>query len=675
MSHTLAHLPEAIRVAVAAPQLALANPAKNAQAIIEVAREAAKQQVSILTLPELCLTGYSVADLLWQSHLHEAVERALLELAQASHAWPNLALVVGAPLRYRHSLYNCAVVIQDGQILAAVPKQYLPNSGEYQEQRWFNRGAELPQAAKIQLKGSDEKNYCLPLGPALFEMQLHAADGQQDRCHFAIEICEDLWVPQPPSTDLALLGAELILNCSASVELVGKDAYRRQMIEQQSGRLHAAYLYSSSGPGESSMDLVFCGRQYIAENGHLLASSQAFSEGKSSLTIADIDLALLRATRRQNHAFAQQAAELDIALSQNRAYRTLRPAHFVLPKPAYAVPLQDLRRPIRQQPFVPSPGPEAHERCQLILDIQAQGLARRLRQLNNPPMVLGISGGLDSTLALLVCREAAKLQGMSPSDIVAVTMPGQGTSSRTYLQAQQLMQALQVSQREISIKAAVLQHFADIGHPQDQQDVTYENAQARERTQILMDVANQLGGIVIGTGDLSELALGWCTYNGDHMSMYGVNASVPKTLVRSLVQHVAEEAHKAGRQAEAEVLEAILATPISPELLPPSDAGEIQQSTEDKIGPYLLHDFFLYYLLRYGFSPERILALASVAFSAKDYPLAELKRWLDVCLKRFTTQQFKRSCLPDGPKVGAISLSPRGDWRMPSDADAAFWWS
>ena len=666
-------LSQALRVAALSPRLALADPLTNARQIAALAAELAAEEVSLLTLPELALCGYSIGDLVFQDRLLEAIEAALLALARASRDWPQLTLVVGTPLSWRHALYNCAVVIRDGRIHGAVPKRFQPNRREYHETRHYDSGLGLPDTGLALTLGADgDAPQSFRLAQQLFSLPL--AEGGD--CLFAIEICEDLWVPQPPSTELALAGALVILNPSASSEIVGKNRYREQLVAQQSARLHAAYVYANAGQGESTTDLVFGGGQLIAENGRILGASPLFASDMASAVIVDLDLALLRAERRHNHGFAQQAAMLIERSPERGNGEGALPVVALGPAPACPVPLADLRRTIDPHPFVPADPVRRAAHCEQVFEIQAQGLAQRMRHIRAERAVIGISGGLDSTLALLVCLRSAELLGLGPESILGITMPGFGTSRRTHDHALELMAALGVETREIPIEAAVMQHFADIGHDPAQHDITYENSQARERTQILMDIANQVGGLVIGTGDLSELALGWCTYNGDHMSMYSVNGNVPKTLVQHLVRCYAERASVSddarGREV-AELLFAILDTPISPELLPLDAEGEIIQSTEAQLGPYELHDFYLFHFLRYGSSPERLLQLASRAFADSGYSSELMRHTLTTFCRRFFSQQYKRSCLPDGPKVGSVGLSPRGDWRMPSDVSWAAW--
>lgn len=630
-----------LRIAVASPALRLADPLYNCEVIAGIAGEAAGQGARLLICPELAVTGYCCADLFLQPTLLHGAEAGIAHLVHLSRQWP-LALIVGAPLMQGGRLFNCAVVIAAGRVVGVVPKQHIPNSQEFYERRWFC-GAERATSKSIVLVGAD-----VPFGiDLLFSLS------SPRECVFAIEICEDLWSPSPPSADLALAGATLIANLSASPETLGKMEYRRDLVRLQSARCLAAYAYAGAGPGESSTDLVFSGHSLIAENGILLAESERFSFA-STLTLSDIDCERLANERRRSSTFATISPP------------TVRTLAIDLPA---AAPVPSLLRYIDPAPFVPSRLTERAARCAEIFAIQTTGLGRRLLHTTSQQLVLGISGGLDSTLALLVAVKAFDKLGLPRSGIVAVTMPGFGTTVRTRTNAEALAASLGVTLRVISIDAAVRQHFADIGHDESRHDITYENSQARERTQILMDIANQVGGLVLGTGDLSELALGWCTFNGDHMAMYGINVGVPKTLVRYLVEWCAEEEFSGDA---ARLLHDVVATPVSPELLPPTAGGEIAQVTEDHVGPYRLHDFFLYNAVRLHFGPRKIYTLACLAF-VDEYPPAAIRRWLTVFFSRFFSQQFKRSVLPDGPKVGSVALSPRGDWRMPSDAAAALW--
>ena len=631
-----------LRVAAASPRVWLANPAKNAAEIIRMAGEAAGSGTSVLVFPELCVTGYSCADLFAQERLLTAAEEAVAQVLKATKGL-KLLLAIGAPVRFDGRLYNCALLLKEGKLLGIVPKTYLPNAAEFYEMRWFQSGDKLAQPVEAEYAGQK----ALIGIRQLFRLG-HATVG--------VEICQDLWVPLPPCTWAALAGAQVILNLSASNEALCKQDYRRMLVSSTSARLNAIYVYSSCGYGESTQDLVWGSSSIICENGAVLAENQRFGR-ESSVITADADVARLENVRARNVNFRETLAEV--------------PAFVKVPagEPAATDFEKELLKKVDPHPFVPSGNPEElSARCREILDIQTLGLCTRLEHIGCRTAVIGISGGLDSTLALLVTARAFDRLGWERSRIIGITMPGFGTSGRTKSNADVLMEKLGITRREISIVAAATQHLKDIEHPLDKTDTTYENAQARERTQILMDVAGQEGGIVIGTGDLSELALGWCTYNGDHMSMYGVNASIPKTLVRTLVSWAAKE-HFADA---SDVLNDIVDTPISPELLPTDKDGTIAQVTEDLVGPYELHDFFLYQVMRWGFEPEKVLFLAKKAF-AGSYSEAEIKKWLDTFYRRFFSQQFKRSCMPDGPKVGSVSLSPRGDWRMPSDVSSELW--
>jgi NAD+ synthase (glutamine-hydrolysing) len=624
-----------VRVAAIQTPVRIADPAANAAALLEAARRAAGKGAAVALFPELSLSGYSCEDLFQARDLLAASRKGIADLARETASLP-LTLIAGAPFQAHDGrLYNCAFVLHGGRIRGAVPKTHLPNYGEFYERRWFASGA------GVDLQISDERLGEFRLSPRqLFEI---------GRMTFAIEICEDLWAPAPPSGEHALAGAQVLFNLSASNDWVSKADYRRQLVQQQSGRLNAAYVYVSCGPLESTKDVVFGGHAILAENGSILAESPRFAfEG--SMTTADLDLDRLDHDRSRNMTFGTSPS----------------------PRAGYAVErlgdppsLASLERKFARTPFVPDDPATVGERAREILGIQSAGLARRLQLQGCSIPVIGLSGGLDSTLALLVAVEAVKRLGAKASTVQAVSMPGPGTTERTRQAAAVLAARLEVSFREIPIGAAVSQHFKDIGHDPQMHDVVFENAQARERTQILFDLANKVRGIVVGTGDMSELALGWCTYNADHMANYAVNSSVPKTLVKHLVRwytdHVAAPATRP-------VLEGILSTPISPELLPPSAQGEILQSTEEVIGPYLLHDFFLFHHLRYGAGARKILALAAWAF-AGEFAEPEIRKWLRVFLSRFYTQQFKRTCLPPGPKVGSVSLSPRGDLRMPDEVD------
>jgi len=620
-----------VRIAAAVPELKVSDILFNTEKIIELIHVAEENRAQVVCFPELCITGYTCADLFFQQQLQEEVLKALSEIQMATLS-VSCAVIVGAPLRFRNRLFNTAVVLQKGRIIGIVPKTFLPNHGEFYEKRWFVSGKNLRGQTIV----CNEQE--VPFGVDLIFFSPSFS--------FGIEICEDLWAPLPPSTELCMAGAEIIFNPSASNELIGKHEYRLQLIEQQSARCHAGYVYSSSGMYESTTDLVFSGSAVIAENGKILETSKRFSLD-SQLIFNEIDVEILRYERMHNSNFGEDALQ--------QTYRKIE---------MQGQPLEqkEIKRTVSPYPFVP-PVSKREESCSEIFSIQTSGLAKRWLHTQAKSLIVGISGGMDSTLALLVCVKTADKLGFDRKTVIGVTMPGFGTTNRTYGNALNLMKSLEITGLEISIKEACLQHFKDIGHDPDVHDVIFENTQARERTQILMDLANKYNGLVIGTGDLSELALGWATYNGDHMSMYAVNSGIPKTLVRYLVEYVAQSMEEKTKT----ILEDILKTPVSPELLPADEYGEIHQKTEDLVGPYELHDFFLYYFVRFGFSPKKILFLAQKAFGDK-YSEAILRKWLKVFLRRFYSQQFKRSCMPDGPKVGSINLSPRGDWRMPSDA-------
>lgn len=622
-----------VRVAAAVPDLRVADCAYNATRIAELVGKAEEEKVQVLCFPELSVTGYTCADLFFQEQLLQDALKALSELQMLTFT-TTAVLIVGVPLRIQSQLFNTAVVLQGGHILGVVPKTHLPNNNEFYEKRWFTP-ATATNIQSIQLAGET-----IPFGKNLL-----FNDG---KFSFGIELCEDLWVPIPPSSQLALHGAEIIFNLSATNELIGKHNYLRQLIKQQSARCVAGYVYASAGAGESTTDVVYAGNGIIAENGNIIAGSERFLF-EPQLIISEIDVDRLKADRLRNTNFSN-----DIS---NEPYRIVKieDAHFIH---------FELKRKVDKHPFVP-PLATREDSCHEIFSIQVGGLAKRWQHTHAETLVIGISGGLDSTFALLVCVKTADKLGYDRKRIIGITMPGFGTTDRTYTNALELMKSLGITSHEISIKEASLQHFKDIHHDPDKHDVTYENTQARERTQILMDMANKHNGLVIGTGDLSELALGWATYNGDHMSMYAVNSGVPKTLVRYLVSYAAQQLDKTSER----ILEDVLNTPVSPELLPADENGDIAQKTEDIVGPYELHDFFLYYFVRFGFSPEKIQYLANTAFS-DSYSKETILKWWKIFIKRFFAQQFKRSCMPDGPKVGSINLSPRGDWRMPSDAIA-----
>lgn len=632
-----------IRVGSAIPKCKLADCIYNKDKIIRILQQACEKQIQVLVFPELSITTYTCGDLFFQSSLLSSAKSGLYDIVKASQDIDIFA-VVGLPLSIDNQLFNCAVAIYKGTILGVVPKSCLPNYGEFYEKRWFSSAKQL-LSKELFLCGQK-----VPVGTDL----IFSAE-QIPYCKVGIEICEDLWSVIPPSSYQSLYGATILLNPSASNELATKYDYRKQLISQQSSRCIACYVYSSSGVGESTQDTVFSGHGLIYENGTLLKESQRFLK-ETQLIYTDIDLELLANDRMKNTTFTDTQSDLP---SFREITFSMKPQN-----------IDELERIIKSQPFIPENNEFLDKRCRDIFNIQTVGLARRIEHTHAKTVVVGISGGLDSTLALLVCAKACDYLGISRNHIIGITMPGFGTTDRTYQNALSLMSALGVQTREISIQKAALQHFEDIGHDISVHDVTYENTQARERTQILMDIANKESGFVVGTGDLSELALGWATYNGDHMSMYGVNAGVPKTLIRVLVRWIAE--YGSLSQKANEILFDVLDTPVSPELLPPDEAGNINQKTEEIVGPYELHDFFLYYVVRFGFSPAKILFLAEQAFNG-EYERATLLKWLKNFYHRFFTQQFKRSCLPDGPKVGTISLSPRGDWRMPSDAFNSVW--
>lgn len=629
-----------VKVAAAVPRVKVADCKFNSERLEGLITIAEGKGVQILTFPEMCITGYTCGDLFAQQLLLEQAEMALIQILNSTRQL-DIISILGMPVVVNSTVINAAVVIQKGKILGVVPKTYLPNYKEFYEQRWFTSALQVSENS-VRLCGQ-----IVPMGNnLLFETA---------ETTFGIEICEDLWATVPPSSSLALQGAEIIFNLSADDEGIGKHNYLCSLISQQSARCISGYVFSSSGFGESTTDVVFAGNGLIYENGYLLARSERFCM-EEQLIINEIDVECIRAERRVNTTFAANKANCP----GKEAVRIS--TEFVNSKDL------NLTRTFNPHPFVPQ-GSELNSRCKEIFSIQIAGLAQRLLHTGAKTAVIGISGGLDSTLALLVCVKTFDKLGLSRKDILGITMPGFGTTDRTYHNAIDLMNSLGVSIREISIREACIQHFKDIGHDLNIHDVTYENSQARERTQILMDIANQTWGMVIGTGDLSELALGWATYNGDHMSMYGVNAGIPKTLVKHLVQWVAENGMD---EASKATLLDIVDTPISPELIPADENGEIKQKTEDLVGPYELHDFFLYYFLRFGFRPSKIYFLAQTAFSGV-YDDETIKKWLQTFFRRFFNQQFKRSCLPDGPKVGSISISPRGDWRMPSDASSAAW--
>jgi len=629
-----------VKVGAAIPRLKVADCFFNIEQIEGLIRKAVSENVQFVCFPELSITGYTCMDLFSHQTLLDNAEKALLTLIEQTSELPILS-IVGMPLRMENLLFNTAVVFQKGKILGVVPKTYIPNYKEFQEERWFASGVE---------KTGEEIKIGSHLYP--FGRRLLFCDGN---IRAGIEICEDLWVPIPPSSELCMAGANLIFNLTASNELIGKHQYRQALVRQQSARCITGYIYSSAGFGESSTDLVFSGNAIIAENGTILKSSERFSINEQ-LIVSEIDMANLENDRIVNRSFMKGYDQ------EKMAVRPIPFERAPLPEPLC------LTRFVDPSPFVPF-GDELRERCEEILNIQVHGLAKRYEHTQLKTAIIGISGGLDSTLALLITVMTFDLLHIPRKHIIGITMPGFGTTDRTYTNAVGLIRSLGVTLQEISIKAACTQHFSDIGHNPEVHDVTYENAQARERTQILMNIANKENGLVIGTGDLSELALGWATYNGDHMSMYGINSSIPKTLVKYLVEWVAK--NKIG-ETSCRILLDIINTPISPELIPADDNGDIKQKTEDLVGPYELHDFFIYHTLRFGATPTRIYFLARHAFKDK-YDDDTLKKWLRVFYQRFFAQQFKRNCLPDGPKVGSVSFSPRGDWRMSSDTSAAIW--
>lgn len=632
-----------IKVAARTPMVRVADVDANVQGIVREVRESfSLDGARVIVLPELAVTGYTCEDLFWQDELLDAAEKGVATIAERTSKVDALVLV-GAPVRAGGKLYNCAVALCHGRVLGIVPKAHIPNYNEFYEARHFMAGpadvTRLPFAGQEGVPFGTRQLFRCATVPNLV---------------VAAEVCEDLWVPEPPSIAHALAGATLICNLSASNAIVGKAAYRRELVTGQSARLVAGYVYCSAGWGESTQDLVFSAHDMVAENGALLAEGRPFGEARAT---SEVDVDMLAAERRRLSTFA--------------CAPTAEAAGYVATSFSLEVEQTELTRAVDPHPFVPSDPAQRNARCEDVLSIQSYGLAKRLAHTHSRSAVIGVSGGLDSTLALLVIARAFDILGMDHAGIIAVTMPGFGTTERTHGNSEVLADALGATLREVSITKAVRQHFADIGHDEADHSVTYENAQARERTQILMDVANQEGGLVVGTGDLSELALGWATYNADHMSMYGVNASVPKTLVRHLVRYVADTTDS---DALSEVLLDVLDTPVSPELLPAEEDGTIAQRTEDLVGPYELHDFFLYQVLRRGFAPRKVYRLARHALG-DSYDDATIAKWLRTFYRRFFSQQFKRSCLPDGPKVGSAAVSPRGDLRMPSDACSTLWLS
>ena len=635
-----------VKIAVAVPKLKVADCVYNKKEILNTIAKAADKKVKILAFPELSITAYTCADLFFQSPLLVSAEKNLAEIAEDTKEL-DMLILIGVPVLADNQTFNCAALLHKGKILGLVPKTLLPNYSEFYEERWFSSADDLI-SEEISFAGQ-----VVPIGGDL----IFTAE-KIPYLKVGVEICEDLWGPIPPSCYLSLYGATVILNPSASNELAAKPDYRHQLVAQQSSRCLSAYAYASAGVGESTQDTVFSGHSLIYENGVLLGESESFCRD-NQLICADVDLELLVCERRKHTTFMSQLTKPDA----QKFYREIKFDMCV-------GELGEFLRPITAKPFTPKDDASLSKRCRDIFMIQTAGLARRMEHVHAKTLVIGISGGLDSTLALLVCVKACDYLGVSRDHVLGITMPGFGTTDRTYQNALTLMKSLGVSMREISIRDAAIQHFKDIGHDPSIHDITYENTQARERTQILMDISNQTAGIVVGTGDLSELALGWATYNGDHMSMYGVNAGIPKTLVRVLVNWVANTG-ELDRKA-SEILLDVLDTPVSPELLPPDENGNINQKTEDLVGPYELHDFFLYQIIRFGFSPGKVLFLAEQAFGDA-YPREILLKWLKNFYHRFFMQQFKRSCLPDGPKVGALCLSPRSDWRMPTDASNRIW--
>ena len=624
-----------VKVAAATPDIRVADVEFNTQNIINAMEEAQKNGAKILVFPELCVTGYTCSDLFDHSVLLKASRKALLEIAENTND-KDMLVFVGAPLEVNGKLYNVAAAMNQGEIIGFTTKTFLPNYGEFYEMRQFTPG---PQTVReITFEGKK-----IPFGPQI----LFQAEGMEELV-VAAEICEDVWSPIPPSIQAALEGATVIVNCSASDETIGKDTYRRALISGQSARLISGYIYANVGEGESTTDLVFGGHNIIAENGTVLKESSRYV---NEIIYSELDLQRITGERRKNTTFQpldeETLVRIPFTVEETKTFLT---------------------RTFPKKPFVPSDEQTRAQRCEEILTIQAMGLKKRLAHTNARTAVVGISGGLDSTLALLVTARAFDMLGRDKKDIIAVTMPCFGTTDRTYQNACEMSKKVGATLIEVPIADAVNVHFRDIGHDPEDHSVTYENCQARERTQVLMDIANKTWGMVIGTGDLSELALGWATYNGDHMSMYGVNASVPKTLVRHLVKYAADDTKD---EALKNVLYDVLDTPVSPELLPPKD-GDIAQKTEDLVGPYELHDFFLYFMLRFGYEPSKIFRIACMTFDG-EYDKETIFKWLETFCRRFFSQQFKRSCLPDGPKVGTVALSPRGDWRMPSDACVAVW--
>ena len=628
-----------VRVGAVVPKLKVADTEFNCNEIIKQIEVASNNKIQIVVFPELCVTGYTCQDLFEQDTLLEEAEKALNKILDYTNNL-DIICIIGMPIKAENQLFNTAVVIQKGKILGIVPKTFIPNYGEFYEKRWF---ASSKNANKKEIEILDQK---VPFG-----IDLLFKDKENNEICFGIEICEDIWAVEPPSNKLALLGANIIFNLSASNEVIGKKEYRRDLVKMQSAKTISGYVYCSSGVNESTSDVVFSGESMIFENGSCLTNNQRF-DFKSNMIFTEIDTKRLANDRRKNISFMGDSVDLE--------YREIK----------INIPdnIEDLTREYSKTPFVPEDKKKISEICEEILNIQSYGLAKRLLHTNINKTIIGISGGLDSTLAFLVIIKAYEILNLPKENIIAITMPGFGTTSRTHNNSMKLINEYGATFREINITKSSLQHFEDIGHDKNIKDVTYENAQARERTKILMDIANKENGLVVGTGDLSELALGWCTYNGDHMSMYAVNASIPKTLVKYIIKWVADNSKEECKN----IINDILDTPISPELLPPDENGNIEQKTEEQVGPYILHDFFLYHFLRYGAEPKKIYTLACKTFK-QDFKEEEIKHWLQAFIKRFFTQQFKRNCMPDGPKVGTVSLSPRGDLRMPSDASYNIW--
>lgn len=628
-----------VRVGAVVPKLKVADTEFNCNEIIKQIEVASNNKIQIAVFPELCVTGYTCQDLFEQDTLLEEAEKALNKILDYTNNL-DIICIIGMPIKAENQLFNTAVVIQKGKILGIVPKTFIPNYGEFYERRWF---ASSKNANKKEIEILDQK---VPFG-----IDLLFKDKENNEICFGIEICEDIWAVEPPSNKLALLGANIIFNLSASNEVIGKKEYRRELVKMQSAKTISGYVYCSSGVNESTSDVVFSGESMIFENGSCLTNNQRF-DFESNMIFTEIDTKRLANDRRKNISFMGNPVDLE--------YREIK----------INIPdnIENLTREYSKTPFVPEDKKKISEICEEILNIQSYGLAKRLLHTNINKTIIGISGGLDSALAFLVIIKAYEVLNLPKENIIAITMPGFGTTSRTHKNSIKLINEYGATFREINITKSSLQHFEDIGHDKKMKDITYENAQARERTKILMDIANEENGIVVGTGDLSELALGWCTYNGDHMSMYSVNASIPKTLVEYIIKWVADNS----KEEYKNIINAILDTPISPELLPPDENGNIEQKTEEQVGPYILHDFFLYHFLRYGAEPKKIYILACKTFK-NDFKKEDIKHWLQVFIKRFFTQQFKRNCMPDGPKVGTVSLSPRGDLRMPSDASYNIW--